>query len=148
MTTHTWRDDAVCRDVHDPELFFPLDADAARIPIAMCGRCPVDVECGLDADAQRAIGVWAGELRTEAWYRRRPSPETHARHLPRLAALVQTGTRMQAARLAGVSYEAIRETVDWAVACGYWERVACGKPGRVTHAGMDALRESGHLVAA
>jgi WhiB family redox-sensing transcriptional regulator len=58
-----WRQRALCAE-SDPEIFFaePTDnhgrgSEAQRI----CSRCPVQVECGLDAlSRDERYGVWGG----------------------------------------------------------------------------------------
>lgn len=57
-----WRTRAACKDVDDPDLFFPdragTDISAARI---ICAGCPVRVECHEFAEATNQVyGVWAG----------------------------------------------------------------------------------------
>ena len=144
-----WMAHAACQG-HDPDMFFPLNPVEAFIPQAVCARCPVVQQCGDLADQSKAVGVWGGTLRTDDTYKQQPhsAEELAARHLPRLFTVVTTPTQIHAARVLGVDRQTIRATVDWAVSCGYWARGSHpGVPGRVTQAGMAALRDAG-LVAA
>ena len=57
----SWREQALCRgmDVND---FFKSGLGANRAK-AVCGQCPVAVECGSYADETDSVGVWAGTFR-------------------------------------------------------------------------------------
>jgi WhiB family redox-sensing transcriptional regulator len=66
MTAHDrqdWRRQAVCAEV-DPELFFPEKNDThgrASAAKKVCARCPVAIECALDAMARdEKYGTWGG----------------------------------------------------------------------------------------
>ena len=61
-----WRERAACRDVDDPELFFPAaesgparDAQVAAAK-AVCARCPVRAECLTEALARIPYGIAGG----------------------------------------------------------------------------------------
>lgn len=61
-----WTDRAACRG-EDPAIFFPEDFPRSEVPLvvkqaqAVCGRCPVRLEC-LAAALERpeSAGVWGG----------------------------------------------------------------------------------------
>ena len=59
----TWRDEAACRG-YNPELWFPLgNTAAADIELAktICDNCPVQRQCGAEAEADpRLDGIWGG----------------------------------------------------------------------------------------
>jgi WhiB family redox-sensing transcriptional regulator len=60
-----WRDRAVCR-VEDPDLFFPVSSAGPALrqlhqAKAVCGRCPVAVDCLIWAlSTGQQAGVWGG----------------------------------------------------------------------------------------
>ena len=57
-----WRHQAACRDTPDADtLFFPdsRDTRAADGAKAVCGRCPVRVDCAV-AGADEPHGIWGG----------------------------------------------------------------------------------------
>jgi WhiB family transcriptional regulator, redox-sensing transcriptional regulator len=77
-----WIDRAACRDVEDPEIFFPVGSTGPSVPQirqakAMCASCPVRQEC-LDAalSAPGTDGVWGGATMTERRHLRRRVPTT------------------------------------------------------------------------
>jgi hypothetical protein len=64
----TWRDTANCKDVPDPEIFFPLPQADTSEALAYCGACIVRVEClqsALDSGDDHSIagGLTATERR-------------------------------------------------------------------------------------
>lgn len=67
-TGHWWHH-AACKGM-DTALFFPEDrsspAGRARIrtALAVCSRCPVRVQCGIEAARTHATGIWGGTDRT------------------------------------------------------------------------------------
>ncbi|GAA4175970.1 hypothetical protein GCM10022287_22400 [Gryllotalpicola koreensis] len=67
----SWRKEASCRDIDDPDVFFsPHGSDQARAA-ALCADCPVRAQCltyALDTDTQD--GFWGGK--TEAQRARMP----------------------------------------------------------------------------
>jgi WhiB family redox-sensing transcriptional regulator len=61
----SWLAQAICVDVEDPEMFFPITRDKNTVQWreakAVCGNCPVTTECLEDALAQGSVyGVRAG----------------------------------------------------------------------------------------
>lgn len=60
MTAAEWADRAACRGV-DPEIFFPCSGEVNDKAVAICGGCPVRVECAEFALADLDIvGIWGG----------------------------------------------------------------------------------------
>lgn len=57
-----WKDQAACAAPGvDPEIFFPLKGGTNRPAKAVCGDCPVRLECLNDAMRhQERYGVWGG----------------------------------------------------------------------------------------
>jgi len=56
-----WMDTALCGRSAHPEWWFPTDG-AAAVAVAVCGRCPVRVDCLEYALANRIEdGIWGGE---------------------------------------------------------------------------------------
>lgn len=69
-----WRDRAACRN-EDPEVFF-AEGKASRADVihaqAVCHGCPVRIECGAYAIANREFwGVWGGMSQNQLRQRRR-----------------------------------------------------------------------------
>jgi WhiB family redox-sensing transcriptional regulator len=59
----SWMDDAACKGLVRPDLFFPVTNEQADEAKAICSACPVRRECLEDAVARHdAEGVWGGEL--------------------------------------------------------------------------------------
>lgn len=68
-TDNRWQDRAACRDVGDPELFFPPTGPPSQRVFQLCDPCPVRVEC-LDyalsaespdrANVGNRHGIWGG----------------------------------------------------------------------------------------
>ncbi len=60
-----WMDQAVCKEA-DPEVFFPVDADAYRRPDApwrqFCPACPVAELCEKFGYDSHSVGVFGGKL--------------------------------------------------------------------------------------
>lgn len=55
-----WQQDAACRQT-DPELFFSNHEDDRDAAIALCGTCPVRMQCLEHALASReGYGIWGG----------------------------------------------------------------------------------------
>ena len=58
-----WPQDGLCRQVSDPEIYFPEDrrSEIARNAKRICRRCPVAGEC-LEAALLRdeRFGIWGG----------------------------------------------------------------------------------------
>ena len=66
-----WDHRAECREA-DPEMFFPDVGDvyAAAAAKALCGRCPVQVECrtfALENPDLAYFGVWGGLSQNDRW---------------------------------------------------------------------------------
>jgi len=60
-----WQDDALCKET-DPELFFPDTGGSTRAAKAVCMRCPVRVECLLDAmQRKERYGIFGGLTENE-----------------------------------------------------------------------------------
>ena len=61
--TEQWRSRALCR--HYPELsWFPVAGEDSGLALAVCGRCPVALECSAyAADAHEHHGIWGGHGR-------------------------------------------------------------------------------------
>jgi WhiB family transcriptional regulator, redox-sensing transcriptional regulator len=82
-----WRDNAACRNVPNPEVFFPRPSETADEAKKICARCPVRVECLKDAFDQGDVygfrGGMAGEARRKALVGRgrRPSQDEEIRRL-------------------------------------------------------------------
>lgn len=56
-----WRKQAACKGT-DPELFFPTRGEPTEDAKAICGRCPVRVDCLEYAlDNREMYGLWGGE---------------------------------------------------------------------------------------
>lgn len=66
-TLGSWIDEAACRDVADPEMFFPSgDTIRRRNGLKLCASCPVQEECGRYAlDARIDNGIWGGMRPTD-----------------------------------------------------------------------------------
>lgn len=65
-TDQTWRQQALCHDHPNPDLWFPTEADdiARRAAQAICAQCPVINRCKADATKRREQhGVWGGSDR-------------------------------------------------------------------------------------
>lgn len=56
-----WSDQAACRGVPDPDLFFPAKGESTAEAKAVCAGCPVRAEC-LDYALRWRIdhGIWGG----------------------------------------------------------------------------------------
>lgn len=72
-----WMNDAACRGM-DSELFFPGRGEATADVKAICGACPVRVECQDYAIGTEQFGIWGGlsererkRIRTRLWRERR-----------------------------------------------------------------------------
>lgn len=51
---------ATCRNA-DPELFFPSSKAQEAEALALCGMCPVQLEChDYSLEARESFGVWGG----------------------------------------------------------------------------------------
>jgi hypothetical protein len=61
-----WQDGGLCREVADPELFFPEPAEPAHEALAICAACPVRSDC-LDHALRtpEMFGVWGGTTQRE-----------------------------------------------------------------------------------
>lgn len=60
LPSHSWQQDAVCRDV-DPALFFSTSAEDRGAALAMCAACPVRPRCLEHALATgEPHGIWGG----------------------------------------------------------------------------------------
>ena len=72
MPYEEWMDDAKCADMTvNPDIYFSTDPDDIRRAKQICGRCPVQQQCGEYAIRNREReGLWAGmetvELRQAA----------------------------------------------------------------------------------
>lgn len=55
-----WHDRAACRDVTDPEIFFPERGGTKRWAANVCKSCRVSSECLQQALEGDEWGVWAG----------------------------------------------------------------------------------------
>lgn len=70
-----WEDEAACRDVDDPEIFFELEnaveehhvADPVRIAraLALCHTCPIAERCFKEGVFTRSLGIWGGTTAEE-----------------------------------------------------------------------------------
>lgn len=68
MTGQDWRDDAACRDIDDPDIFFPPKGNTYRAARRVCLSCPVRLECAVyaflaEADpdtSSRRYGMFGG----------------------------------------------------------------------------------------
>lgn len=59
----SWMDEAACKGLVRPDLFFPGTNEQAEEAKAICSTCPVRRECLADARSRGdAEGVWGGEL--------------------------------------------------------------------------------------
>jgi WhiB family redox-sensing transcriptional regulator len=75
-----WQDRAACVGV-DPELFFPPLGHNGAEARAVCGKCPVLLQCRDYVDAMEEglgrsylFGIFAGETGADRWRRRRAGP--------------------------------------------------------------------------
>lgn len=62
-----WQQDAACKDVSDPEIFFPMDHNEFKITspwVEYCMACPVRAACGQFADDRGLVGIWGGVFKT------------------------------------------------------------------------------------
>ena len=72
-----WQLAAACRDVPNPDIFFPAKGGGTSKAKAICAGCPVQLPCRLLADELEALesigvwGVWGGESPEERVARRR-----------------------------------------------------------------------------
>ncbi|HET6919853.1 MAG TPA: WhiB family transcriptional regulator [Jiangellaceae bacterium] len=61
-----WWDDALCRQIGDPELWYPAkEAGRPHAAIRICADCPVRVECLQHALDNDEAGVWGGTTERE-----------------------------------------------------------------------------------
>jgi hypothetical protein len=57
----TWRQDAGCGRIDDPDIFFPARSDSPAPALAICASCTVTRQCGGHALAvPEPYGVWGG----------------------------------------------------------------------------------------
>jgi WhiB family redox-sensing transcriptional regulator len=60
-----WAAFAACRD-RDPDLFFPVSADAERDAVRVCAGCSVQLDClEFALEAKIRFGVWGGMTEKE-----------------------------------------------------------------------------------
>lgn len=59
-----WHKDALCRRVHNPDMFFPSrKSPNLERAIDICHACPVLEMCRIfAAETSQSYGVWAGEF--------------------------------------------------------------------------------------
>lgn len=120
----SWRSGAACRDV-DPELFFPVGESGAvhdrqvGEAKAVCGGCPVRLECLDEALARIPEGIAGGLTAAERrrFSRRRPAQPVAGDELARVAR-----TRRQVSQAGSVLLAAGRSTQAVARECGVSER--------------------------
>lgn len=56
-----WQEQAACRDVEDPDIFFPERGGSSKAARALCADCPVRAECLEYALANHEdFGIWGG----------------------------------------------------------------------------------------
>ena len=55
-----WQDSAYCRDIADPEIFFPERNVKPREAKLLCAGCPVKADCLEYALLYGLSGVWGG----------------------------------------------------------------------------------------
>jgi WhiB family redox-sensing transcriptional regulator len=61
-----WREAARCRDVEEPDVFFPDRKDRADEALALCALCPVLLACRRHAlELPERFGVWGGLTEAE-----------------------------------------------------------------------------------
>ncbi len=61
----SWRQHAACRGL-DPEVFYPVTDEEAKIAKAVCGGCPVRQPCLEHAlSIREKDGVWGGATERE-----------------------------------------------------------------------------------
>jgi WhiB family transcriptional regulator, redox-sensing transcriptional regulator len=68
MVNRDWMVDAACRDIDNPEIFFPdkVDDENAMAARAICRTCPVARKCYESAVAAgERHGVWGGYGHTQ-----------------------------------------------------------------------------------
>ena len=57
----SWRKQAECRDVTDPNVFFPVRGESVNEALAYCRVCPVRSECyDYAMKHPKILGVWGG----------------------------------------------------------------------------------------
>lgn len=64
----TWMRRAACRDIDNPDLFFPEQGDTRSAALAklICASCPVQTECRDYAiDVAEKHGIWGGTTNRE-----------------------------------------------------------------------------------
>jgi WhiB family transcriptional regulator, redox-sensing transcriptional regulator len=56
-----WHKQAACRDLPDPDLYFPERGGTSKPAKALCQTCPVRQECLEHAlEAPEQFGIWGG----------------------------------------------------------------------------------------
>ena len=68
LTRPSYQKDAACRDVSNPEIFFPSagDTESLKAAKALCNICPVITECLEYALANKErYGIWGGKSTRE-----------------------------------------------------------------------------------
>lgn len=82
-----WKRDAECRDIDDPDTFFPPLSDPAIEQLKICAKCDVREQC-LKYALQRneAYGVWGGKTADE---RRAIRREAHEERIAGLLAMAE-----------------------------------------------------------
>lgn len=61
-----WHDEAVCREVDDPDLFFPERGRSSSVAKALCADCPVLDRClAFALENADVAGVWGGTTPVE-----------------------------------------------------------------------------------
>ena len=80
--TPDWAAMAPCRDIDDPDLFFPGRRESAAAALAVCSLCPVRIDCARHAlDTPEPFGVWGGLTEQERGAHQhggRASPDSRA----------------------------------------------------------------------
>lgn len=80
--TPRWAALAACRNIDDPDLFFPGRRDSPAAALAVCIVCPVRIDCARHAlDTPEPFGVWGGLTEQERGAHQhggRASPDSRA----------------------------------------------------------------------
>lgn len=67
-----WRTEGECRQGHDPEIWYPHNPSEAWLGVAICGTCPVQMQCLAHAEKYRENhGTWGGLTEWQRHNRRR-----------------------------------------------------------------------------
>lgn len=83
-----WRDQGLCRNHDQPDLWYASDADQAAVAqaVSICVTCPVVQECAQAAFARREPhGIWGGMTARQRTYALRKARERRAAQLSKAA---------------------------------------------------------------